>query len=103
MKQQCACGPGWLPRWFVNLFMAKEEGEKCFFHDACVQHDKDYDAGIGRTLADFNFLQHMLRLIEQSHHSNDAKTKLVLRAVNYYEWVRAFGWISYYFNRVKPK
>lgn len=87
----CSCGPDWLPNKLVHWYLAVPADEQCFFHDACVQHDLDYENGVPKMKADDDFLLFMLRLVILE----EPTMKQVRRALAYYRWVKWGGYFSY--------
>lgn len=95
----CACGPAWAPNWLVHKFLNVPEGEQCFFHEACLQHDEDYRIGKPKGHSDDKFLLYMMRLTVD----RNPTAKQVRRALTYYRLVKWFGWASYGLARLKDR
>lgn len=94
----CACGPGWLPSKLLHWYLKIPEGEECFYHSACVQHDVDYIEQVYTwKKCDDIFFSNMINC----YSLHKPELEQLLRAVKYYNWVRRGGWISYYYYWIK--
>ena len=87
IKHDCHCGPGWFPNW-IKRFLSKE------FNGACAYHDDEYSKQeICKVEIDDKFLDAMIQM--------SGNRRKLFRAFSFYFFVRMFGWISWYKNKIR--
>lgn len=96
-RTRCACGPIWLPNSLVAWYFKTDPTDKCYFHEACRKHDKNFAEGKGLVYSNRIFIYDMMAKISKDKNlSSDERLSKIDLAVKKWKFVWAYGSISYF-------